>query len=142
MYINLLFFLIGKNITVNALHPGVVQTEFGRFLPYETLVKIASYVSSIFSKVQDEKTENSILFPHSLLRLIYISVERYNCLPSIFQSAKEGAQTSIHLAVADEVANVTGEYFSDCKVNINLKKKTFRNNIDACKSKLMHTTII
>lgn len=35
-----------------------------------------------------------------------------------FQSVKEGAQTTIHLAVADEVANVTGEYFSDCKVDL------------------------
>ncbi|EFX80894.1 hypothetical protein DAPPUDRAFT_50761 [Daphnia pulex] len=38
------------------------------------------------------------------------------CIPLFFKSAKEGAQTSIHLAVADEVANVTGEYFSDCKI--------------------------
>ena len=33
------------------------------------------------------------------------------------QTPKQGAQTTIHLAVSDEVANVTGEYFSDCKVN-------------------------
>ena len=36
----------------------------------------------------------------------------------IGQSSEEGAQTSIHLAVADEVATTTGEYFSDCKVSI------------------------
>lgn len=34
------------------------------------------------------------------------------------QTAKEGAQTSIHLAVAKEVASTTGEYFSDCQVSI------------------------
>jgi len=33
----------------------------------------------------------------------------------LFKSSEEGAQTSIHLAVADEVATTTGEYFSDCK---------------------------
>ncbi|XP_057374716.1 retinol dehydrogenase 11-like [Daphnia carinata] len=37
--------------------------------------------------------------------------------PFIFKTPKEGAETSIHLAVADEVANVTGEFFSDCKIN-------------------------
>lgn len=36
--------------------------------------------------------------------------------PLMFKTPKEGAQTSIHLAVADEVANVNGEYFSDCKI--------------------------
>jgi len=36
----------------------------------------------------------------------------------LFKSSKEGAQTSIHLAVADEVEATTGEYFSDCKVRI------------------------
>jgi len=34
----------------------------------------------------------------------------------LFKTAKEGAQTTIHLAVAKEVATVTGEYFSDCKI--------------------------
>jgi len=32
------------------------------------------------------------------------------------KTPNEGAQTSIFLAVADEVANVSGHYFSDCKV--------------------------
>jgi len=31
------------------------------------------------------------------------------------KTAEEGAQTNLYLAVADEVANVTGQYFSDCK---------------------------
>lgn len=34
----------------------------------------------------------------------------------LFKSSKEGAQTSIHLAVTNEVAGVTGEYFSDCTI--------------------------
>ncbi len=44
---------IGKNVTANALHPGVVHTEFGRFLPHEFLKKIATFVSPAFSKVSD-----------------------------------------------------------------------------------------
>lgn len=34
----------------------------------------------------------------------------------MFQSPEEGAQTTIYLAVNDEVANVSGRYFADCKV--------------------------
>jgi len=33
----------------------------------------------------------------------------------IFKSAQEGAQTSIYLAVSDEVEGVSGRYFVDCK---------------------------
>nr|CAD7394376.1 unnamed protein product [Timema cristinae] len=33
----------------------------------------------------------------------------------VFQNPEEGAQTSIHLAVSEEVKNVTGKYFLDCK---------------------------
>ncbi|GLH14452.1 Uncharacterized protein GBIM_18849 [Gryllus bimaculatus] len=32
-----------------------------------------------------------------------------------FKNAEEGAQTTIHLAVSEEVEGVTGRYFSDCK---------------------------
>ncbi|XP_064485718.1 retinol dehydrogenase 11-like isoform X2 [Ornithodoros turicata] len=32
------------------------------------------------------------------------------------KTPQEGAQTSIHLAVADEVQNVSGKYFMDCRV--------------------------
>ncbi|XP_057370182.1 retinol dehydrogenase 11-like [Daphnia carinata] len=32
------------------------------------------------------------------------------------KTPKEGAQTTIYLAVADEVANVTAQYFRDCKI--------------------------
>lgn len=33
---------------------------------------------------------------------------------SFFKTPKQGAQTSIHLAVSDEVAKVSGKYFLDC----------------------------
>ena len=38
-------------------------------------------------------------------------------LIGIFQDWKEGAQTSIHLAVSNEGSRATGQYFSDCKVH-------------------------
>ena len=33
------------------------------------------------------------------------------------QTPEQGAQTTIHLAVSDQVQNTTGEYFRDCKVS-------------------------
>ncbi|XP_046464414.1 retinol dehydrogenase 12-like [Daphnia pulex] len=36
--------------------------------------------------------------------------------PYFLKTAKQGAQTNIHLAVSDEVAGITGEYFTSCKV--------------------------
>lgn len=33
-----------------------------------------------------------------------------------FKTAKQGAQTTIHVAVSEDVKGVTGEYFSDCAV--------------------------
>lgn len=35
-----------------------------------------------------------------------------------FQTTEQGAQTSIYLAVSEDVTGVTGKYFKDCKVNI------------------------
>jgi len=36
--------------------------------------------------------------------------------PFFFRTAEEGAQTSIHLAVSDKVAAISGEYFSECRL--------------------------
>jgi len=71
--------IIDSGVTVNNLHPGIVQTEI---LRNET-------------------------FYHKFLK--------YFLFP-LFKNAKSGAQTTIYLAIADEVAGVTGEYFSDCKL--------------------------
>lgn len=115
---NLCYLIAGKNITVNALHPGVVHTEFGRFLPYELLKKISSLLSPCFSKVEYETILLSgltfLIKIINLVRSVLLKAIKIFCLT--FQSAKEGAQTTIHLAVSDDVAKVTGEYFSDCKV--------------------------
>lgn len=37
-------------------------------------------------------------------------------LAMILQDEKLGAQTTIHLAVSEEVADVSGMYYTDCKV--------------------------
>lgn len=39
-------------------------------------------------------------------------------LKTFCKSVEQGAQTTIHLAVSEEVEGVTGKYFSDCQVRI------------------------
>ncbi|XP_068083163.1 retinol dehydrogenase 12-like [Anabrus simplex] len=46
-------------------------------------------------------------FPVSLLKIFF---------GFFFKTNEEGAQTSIYLAVSEEVEGVTGKYFSDCKM--------------------------
>nr|CAH0099275.1 unnamed protein product [Daphnia galeata] len=38
-------------------------------------------------------------------------------IPVFFKNVKEGAQTSIYLAVAEDIAGITGQYFTDCKIS-------------------------
>uniref|UniRef100_A0A8C4WZ16 NADP-retinol dehydrogenase n=1 Tax=Eptatretus burgeri TaxID=7764 RepID=A0A8C4WZ16_EPTBU len=68
--------LQGTNVTVNAVHPGVVNTELGRHLRLLLLPGILFY--------------------------------------PFLKTATQGAQTSIHCGVAEELKDVSGMYFSDC----------------------------
>lgn len=77
---------LDKNkVTVNCLHPGVVRTELGRY----------------FSDTLGWKFHLMKLFTPLMLWIL--------------KSAKQGAQTTIHCAVSEDVDKVTGVYFSDCK---------------------------
>jgi NAD(P)-dependent dehydrogenase (short-subunit alcohol dehydrogenase family) len=69
--------LKGTNVTVNCLHPGVIDTGIFNLLP----------------------------FPLSLVRMV-------------FRTTVEGAQTTIYLACAPELENVTGKYFKSCKEDV------------------------
>ena len=71
--------LKGSGITVNALHPGVVRTNF------------AGELKGIFGLL------NKMFKPFLI-------------------SPKRGAETSVYLALSEEVKNVTGKYFEKCKV--------------------------
>ncbi|MCL4542780.1 MAG: SDR family oxidoreductase [Deltaproteobacteria bacterium] len=83
--------LKGKNITVNCLHPGVINTK--------------------------------------LLRAGWGGLGKF-----FSRDAGEGAITPVYLATSDEVANITGKYFSDLKIvkpnpvshDINARKKLWR----------------
>ena len=74
------------NVTVNALHPGVVRTELGRH----------------FSEAYGWK---AIMFQVAFFPLIYW----------MFKTSEQGAQTNIYCAVASDLQKVTGKYFADCK---------------------------
>jgi retinol dehydrogenase-12 len=78
--------LAGTKVTVNALHPGVIKTELGRYL-VDTYGLIA----------------------------VPLQVLLYPIILWVFKSVPQGAQTSIHCAVSEELNNVSGCYFSDCK---------------------------
>lgn len=66
-------------VTVNALHPGLVNTD-------------------IFNTM-------SVLRRKALRMLITL----------LFKNVHEGAQTTIHLCVAPELENVTGQYYENCR---------------------------
>ena len=65
------------NVTVNALHPGLVNTDIQRH----------SFISGL------------VFFP---LRWYF------------FKTAEQGAQTTVHCAVSEEMEGVSGKYLVDC----------------------------
>jgi NAD(P)-dependent dehydrogenase (short-subunit alcohol dehydrogenase family) len=70
--------LKGSNITVNSLHPGIIDSGIWRNVPFPLTIGMAF-------------------------------------LKTFFKTTVEGAQTSLYLACSEDVANVTGKYFYDCK---------------------------
>lgn len=74
------------DVTVNFLHPGIVNTDLWRnlFAPFRAILRASLWI--------------------------------------FFKNNVEGAQTSIYLAVSDDVKGITGEYFSDCKKSTLLSK--------------------
>ena len=71
-------------VTANCLHPGIVQTK-------------------LFRHVLAEKPDGVVGLA---MRLIGLSPGLF------FKSSTEGAQTTIHCAVADELAQTSGLYFA------------------------------
>lgn len=80
--------LKGTGITVNSLHPGLVQTQ-----TVTNGVKLAKNVSP---------------FQHSLYVLMMFLTY------TVGKTAYEGAQTTVHLAVDKKLEKVTGKHFWDC----------------------------
>ena len=74
------------NVTVNTLHPGFVNTRIDRYLA------------------------ESYGFGFRIIKAIFMPL-----IWLITKTPREGAQTTIHVAVSSKLNYVTGRYFSDCK---------------------------
>ena len=75
------FFVTGADVTVNSLHPGIIITELGRH----------AHITKPFP--------------------IWMTLLTFPLKGIIFKSIVQGAQTTIHCAVAEELEGVTGKYF-------------------------------
>ncbi|XP_033152640.1 retinol dehydrogenase 12 isoform X1 [Drosophila mauritiana] len=76
--------LEGTNVTANALHPGVVDTEIIRHMGF-----FNNFFAGLFVK--------PLFWP-------------------FVKTPRNGAQTSLYVALDPELEKVTGQYFSDCKL--------------------------
>ena len=85
------------NVTCVSLHPGVIRTEIGRYLP-----------------------ESYGWFVYGLVKLFSLPFYYW-----FFKSAKEGAQTSIYCAIHEDVVQHNGCYFTDCKVKSKVPSQAF-----------------
>ena len=86
MTVQLSKILKGTGVTVYSLHPGVVFTEFGRYI-LEKYGVVAKMIGVI------------------MMPLIWL----------VFKTPEQGAQTTIYCAVDETLNNVSGRYYSDCK---------------------------
>ena len=73
--------ITGTDVTVNSLHPGLIKTELGRHF----------HISK----------------PFPLWKLIMM----YPVWHLVFKTPVQGAQTTIHCAVAEDLEVVSGKYF-------------------------------
>jgi len=71
--------LEGSGVTVNYLHPGMIDSGIWRNVPFPLNIPMMAITKGFF------------------------------------KTPKAGAQTTIYLATSDDVANVNGKYFMDCK---------------------------
>jgi NAD(P)-dependent dehydrogenase (short-subunit alcohol dehydrogenase family) len=90
--------LEGTGVTVNAVHPGFVETELGRWRPEDK----ASFVPEDEPPGGDKKKAKRE------------GPDLSNLPPPV--PVEEGAATSIYVAAAPELAGVSGQYFADSAV--------------------------
>ncbi|MBN2007702.1 MAG: SDR family oxidoreductase [Anaerolineae bacterium] len=89
--------LAGTGVTVNALHPGVVATNFSTRNP--------GMVGSIMRWMAKQYATDTGKTANPIVRL----------LQPVLLSPEQGAQTIIYLATSPEVEGMTGKYFVKCK---------------------------
>ena len=84
--------LEGSGVTANAVHPGYVKTELGRWRPEDK----ASFTTSAPARGKSKGGPDLSSLPDPV-------------------SVEEGASTSIYLATSPEVEGVSGGYYTDSK---------------------------
>lgn len=75
-------YIKGTGVTVNCLHPGVVDTELFRHM---------GFFNSFFAKL----IFRPLVWP-------------------FLKTAKNGAQTTLFVALDEDLSKVSGKYFADC----------------------------
>nr|CAD7452038.1 unnamed protein product [Timema tahoe] len=106
-----------SGVTANSLHPGVIKTEIMRQMP-ALMLAVTNFFMGIFAKDAVEGAQTtSRRTPWKELRppLEGLGASDLVTTCCLFQDAVEGAQTTIYLAVSEEVEGLTGKYFADCK---------------------------
>ncbi len=96
--------LEGTGVTVNCLHPGVVQTPLlAAFGEAETVAR--------------PPTTEPARQPNKVALAVKYVVDRikWRLFPSGLDTPEQAAATSIYLATSQEVAGVSGRYFVKCK---------------------------
>jgi hypothetical protein len=83
--------LIEERITVNALHPGIIDTELVRRFVSEKIFPSRKYISQTAS-----------FLVRRLARLVYK-----------FDDLEKAAQACIHVAASPELEGVSGKYFNN-----------------------------
>ena len=106
---NPLWFLFPKDTGVNvySLHPGVITTELGRYLPTWLVCIVGLFQCFLKTPIEGK-----------FLGWWWASdFERRNKenATALLDHQFSGAQTTIHCAVSEEAANETGLYYSDCR---------------------------
>lgn len=89
--------LAGTGVTANALHPGIVATNF------------ATNNSGVVGPLMRVVAANFVANDGGIMGLLT------RPLRLIFVSPEQGAQTGIYLATSPEVEGITGKYFVKCK---------------------------
>lgn len=95
--------LEGTQVTVNALHPGVVDTDLGRHM--EILNNFFGRLV-LCMKCLVKTYPNLLTICRWVLRTL---------LWPLLKTPKSGAQTTLYAALDPELDGVSGLYFSDCK---------------------------
>lgn len=97
--------LEGTGVTANCLHPGLIDSGIWRNVPVPLNWPLKLIVKGFFKTPQQGKTRN-------------VPKEkdwRHASFKVFLTSSISGCQTTLYLACSDEVKNVSGKYFMECR---------------------------